>query len=198
MVCAAHFQPCRTVLTLKYIRYSYVQTPCLVKKCALKPIHFVILNRLLHNGNLAFLAWPVRRKAKNARPHYDTFTCAGVGTLLLSLTLPVCAGTVSAMVKELAFRHGGTVQVVARELMASPANNADETGFRVEGSLYWLHDVFCQGERGRIQNYLSRMTKYWNDTHSPKAQRQRKAINCAQGFSSNIPKPCELREPKPV
>ncbi|MBR3570308.1 MAG: hypothetical protein IKN96_05845, partial [Oscillibacter sp.] len=41
----------------------------------------------LYNASLAFLALPVRRKAKNARLHYDTFTCAGVGTLLLSLTL---------------------------------------------------------------------------------------------------------------
>ena len=61
--------------------------------------------------------------------------------LLAALGLPVCAGTVSAMVKELAFRLGGTVQAVVRALMASPVNNADETGFRVEGSLYWLHSV---------------------------------------------------------
>ena len=42
-----------------------------------------------------------------------------------ALNLPVCTGTVSAMVKELAFRLGGTVQAIVRALMASPVNNAD-------------------------------------------------------------------------
>ena len=55
--------------------------------------------------------------------------------------MPVCAGTVSAMVKELAFRVGGTIGAVVEALMTSPVNNADETGFRVEGALYWLHSV---------------------------------------------------------
>lgn len=55
--------------------------------------------------------------------------------------LPVCAGAISGMVKELAVQVGGTVQAVVQALMASPVNNADETGFRVEGSLYWLHSV---------------------------------------------------------
>jgi hypothetical protein len=48
----------------------------------------------VHNGSLAFLALPVRRKAKNARPHYDTFTCAGVGTLLLSLTVIITVSSI--------------------------------------------------------------------------------------------------------
>ena len=61
--------------------------------------------------------------------------------LSAALDLPVCAGTVSGMVKELAAQVGGTVQAVVQALMASPVNNADETGFRVEGSLYWLHSV---------------------------------------------------------
>ena len=61
--------------------------------------------------------------------------------LSAALGLPVCAGTVSAMSKELAFQVGGTIGAVVRALMASPVNNADETGFRVKGSLYWLHSV---------------------------------------------------------
>ena len=61
--------------------------------------------------------------------------------LSAALGLPVCAGTVSAMVKELAFRVGGTIGAVVEALMASPVNNADETGFRVEGKTYWLHSV---------------------------------------------------------
>ena len=61
--------------------------------------------------------------------------------LSAALGLPICVGTVSATVKELAFRVGGTIGAVVEALMASPVNNADETGFRVEGSLYWLHSV---------------------------------------------------------
>ena len=61
--------------------------------------------------------------------------------LSAALDLPVSAGTVCVMVKELAFRVEGTVRAIVRALMASPVNNADETGFRVEGVLYWLHSV---------------------------------------------------------
>ena len=61
--------------------------------------------------------------------------------LSAALGLPVCAGTVSTMVKELAVQVGGTVRAVFQSLLASPVNNADETGFRVEGGLYWLHSV---------------------------------------------------------
>ena len=61
--------------------------------------------------------------------------------LSAALGLPICVGTVSATVKELAFRVGGTIGAVVEALMASPVNNADETGFRVEGALYWLHSV---------------------------------------------------------
>ena len=61
--------------------------------------------------------------------------------LSAALGLPVCAGTISAMVKELAVQVGGTVRAIFQALMESPVNNADETGFRVEGSLYWLHSV---------------------------------------------------------
>ena len=61
--------------------------------------------------------------------------------LTATLDLPVCVGTISAMVKELAVQVGGTVQAVVQALMESPVNNADETGFRVEGVLYWLHSV---------------------------------------------------------
>ena len=61
--------------------------------------------------------------------------------LSAALDLPVCAGTVSAMVKELAVRVGRTLRAIVQALMESLVNNADETGFRVEGGLYWLHSV---------------------------------------------------------
>ena len=61
--------------------------------------------------------------------------------LSAALGPPVCAGKISAMVKELASQVGGTVRAVFQSLLVSPVNNADETGFRVEGGLYWLHSV---------------------------------------------------------
>ena len=61
--------------------------------------------------------------------------------LSAALRLPICAGTVSAMVREFAVQVGGTVRAVFRRLLESPVNNGDETGFRVEGRTYWLHSI---------------------------------------------------------
>ena len=61
--------------------------------------------------------------------------------LSAALGLPVSVGTICAMVHELALRVQDTVQAVSQVLMYFPVNNADETGFRVEGALYWLHSV---------------------------------------------------------
>ena len=45
------------------------------------------------------------------------------------------------MVQELAGKVYSTVQAIVQELLHSAVNNGDETGFRVEGGLYWLHSV---------------------------------------------------------
>ena len=61
--------------------------------------------------------------------------------LSAALDLPACAGTISGMSKELAVQVDGTVRAIVQALMASPVSNADKTGFRVEGVLYWLHSI---------------------------------------------------------
>ena len=61
--------------------------------------------------------------------------------LSAALGLPVCTGTISAMVRELASQVSGTTRAVFDELLKSPVNNGDETGFRVNGKTYWLHSV---------------------------------------------------------
>ena len=61
--------------------------------------------------------------------------------LSAALGLPVSVGTISAMVHELAVQVRPAVQTIFQVLMCFPVNNADETGFRVEGVVYWLHSV---------------------------------------------------------
>ena len=61
--------------------------------------------------------------------------------LSAALGLPVSVGTISAMVHELAVQVRPAVQAIIQVLMCFPVNNADETGFRVEGAVYWLHSV---------------------------------------------------------
>ena len=61
--------------------------------------------------------------------------------LSAALRLSISTGTISAMVQELALKVNSTVQAVFQELLHSAVNSGDETGFRVEGALYWLHSV---------------------------------------------------------
>ena len=65
--------------------------------------------------------------------------------LSAALGLPVCTGTISATVRELARKVSGTTRAVFDELLRSPVNNGDETGFRVSGKTYWLYSV-CNGD----------------------------------------------------
>ena len=57
------------------------------------------------------------------------------------LGLTICVGTIASIVHDLACQVSSTVESIFHALMASPVNNCDETGFRVEGKLYWLHSV---------------------------------------------------------
>ena len=57
------------------------------------------------------------------------------------LGLPISTGTISAMVRELARQVKDTVEAIFQTLFTTPVNNCDETGFRVEGALYWLHSI---------------------------------------------------------
>ena len=61
--------------------------------------------------------------------------------LSAALGLPVCTGTISATVRELARKVSGTTRAVFDELLRSPVNNGDETGFRVNAKTYWIHSV---------------------------------------------------------
>ena len=65
--------------------------------------------------------------------------------LSAALGLPICTGTISATVRELARKVSGTTRAVFDELLRSPVNNGDETGFRVNGKTHWLHSV-CNGD----------------------------------------------------
>ena len=57
------------------------------------------------------------------------------------LGLPICTGTISAMVQELAEQVSEPGQTIFQHLMGQAVNNCDETGLRVAGKLYWLHTV---------------------------------------------------------
>ena len=61
--------------------------------------------------------------------------------LSAALGLPLSTGTISGMVQELARQVEGTVEAIFQVLLDSYVNNCDETGFRVEGALFWLHSV---------------------------------------------------------
>ena len=61
------------------------------------------------------------------------------------LGFSVCTGTIASMVHELACQVSVTVESIFHTLLSSPVNNCDGTGFRVDGSLYWLHSV-CNAE----------------------------------------------------
>jgi transposase len=58
-----------------------------------------------------------------------------------SYGIPVATGTIVAMVKEGATRLEGFLSGVRDQLGDAPVVHADETGLRVEASLYWVHSA---------------------------------------------------------
>ena len=53
--------------------------------------------------------------------------------------IPLSAGTVAAVTARAAGRLGGFLERAREEIAASPVAGFDETGFRVEGKLHWVH-----------------------------------------------------------
>jgi transposase len=53
--------------------------------------------------------------------------------------VPLSAGTVAAVTARAACRLGGFLERAREEIAASPVAGLDETGFRVEGKLHWVH-----------------------------------------------------------
>lgn len=70
---------------------------------------------------------------------------------------PVSAGTVAAMTGRAAEGLDGFLEVVGRGIAAAPVAGFDETGFRVQGRLHWVHCartdkytlITCHAKRGR-------------------------------------------------
>lgn len=53
--------------------------------------------------------------------------------------VPLSSGTVAALTARAAGRLGGFLERAREEIAASPVAGFDETGFRVEGRLHWVH-----------------------------------------------------------
>ena len=59
--------------------------------------------------------------------------------------VPLSEGTITSMVTRCAGNLEETISRIGRLVTACDVDNADETGFRVEGSLHWAH-VLCNGK----------------------------------------------------
>jgi len=53
----------------------------------------------------------------------------------------ICPGTLHSIMSECSLRVSETVATIREALMQSPVTNHDETGFRVNGKLHWLHSA---------------------------------------------------------
>ena len=70
--------------------------------------------------------------------------------LSAAMNIPVSTGFICGCVKKLAEKLEPVVSGVFNALLGSPVVNCDETGFRTDGQLYWIHSV-CNG----LFTYLS-------------------------------------------
>ena len=64
--------------------------------------------------------------------------------------IPITPATIASMVQNCAGKTGATLDKIRASLIASDQNHADETGFRTEGRLHWVH-VLCN----RMYTYLT-------------------------------------------
>ena len=53
--------------------------------------------------------------------------------------VPLSSGTVAALAARAAGRLGGFLEHAREQITGSPVAGFDETGFRVDGRLYWVH-----------------------------------------------------------
>jgi transposase len=65
-------------------------------------------------------------------------TCQAISELF---GVPVSPGAVAGMIKRIAGTLGGTLEAIRAALTASAVLHADETGFRVNGKLAWVHSA---------------------------------------------------------
>ena len=69
--------------------------------------------------------------------------------------IPLSEGTITSMVSRCAGKLSDVLSKIDRLVICSDVNNADETGFRVEGKLQWAH-VLCNGYKEHPQGSLRR------------------------------------------
>ena len=72
---------------------------------------------------------------------YGAVSAKRIQTLMKSmLKISISTGTITSMVGKCAEKVSPTIAVIREKLAGKPVCNFDETGVRVKGSLYWVHN----------------------------------------------------------